>query len=63
MPPKLWDTSGLRIRRIGRGAFRDRHKLDREDQSRVTEEIMLALVAKKRVKNPFAESLRFPGEG
>ena len=50
-------------RMIGRGAFRDRYTPDREDWYRVTEEIMLALVAKKQVKNLFAESLRFPGEG
>ena len=47
----------------GRGAFHDRHKPDREDWCRVTEETLPAQVAIRRVRTPPAESLRFPEQG
>ena len=53
------DTFGCR----GRGASHEPQKADRQGPLEAVRVIMPERVTIKRVRIPFAESLRFPGEG
>ena len=57
------EAAGSRASVSGRRALHSRPKVDRQEPLDEVQVIMPERVTIKRVRIPFAESLRFPGEG